>query len=75
MVQHHNPGGAAVTVPALLERAIENHDGLRVNWREYDEIPNGEWPRGQCPTVVLPRDLIVEQPAHACPGGVSSLFE
>lgn len=61
MGQHHNTNGAAVTVPRLLEEAIENNDGIRVNWRENDEIPNGQWPRGECPTVVLPRNLIAER--------------
>ena len=49
--------GEAVTVAELLEEAVEEGHGLRLNWPQDDLLCSPIRPddRGQFPTVVLPR--------------------
>lgn len=54
MGQHHNTHGAAVTVSSLIASAIENNEGIRLNWKEGDEET------GECPTVVLAATVIAQ---------------
>lgn len=49
--------GEAVTVAELLEEAVEENRGLRLNWPEddFEASPIRPDERGQFPTVVLPK--------------------
>jgi hypothetical protein len=49
--------GEAITVAELLEEAVEEGRGLRLNWPadDFDASPIQPDEQGQFPTVVLPR--------------------